>query len=59
MFTRCMLNKGSVIPGDNPLLEIVPQDRIEVHLGVEQDDVDRLRPGTVGVTVFGEHISIS
>jgi len=39
------VNQGSVIPGNSPFLEIVPQDRIEAHLGVEQDDVDRLKPG--------------
>jgi membrane fusion protein (multidrug efflux system) len=39
------VNKGSVIPGNSPFLEIVPQDRIEVHLNVEQDDIERLRLG--------------
>lgn len=42
---RVHVEQGSVMPGGTPLVEIVPQDRIEVHLGVEQDDVDRLRPG--------------
>ncbi|MGA7143646.1 MAG: efflux RND transporter periplasmic adaptor subunit [Desulfobacterales bacterium] len=39
------VEQGSVMPGGTPLVEIVPQDRIEVHLGVEQDDVDRLKQG--------------
>jgi membrane fusion protein (multidrug efflux system) len=39
------VEQGSVIPSGTLLIEIVPQNRIEVHLGVEQDDVDRLRPG--------------
>ena len=39
------VNQGSVIPGNSPFLEIVPQDRIEVHLNVEQDDVERLKLG--------------
>jgi membrane fusion protein (multidrug efflux system) len=42
---RVHVEQGSVMPGGAPLVEIVPQDRIEVHLGVEQDDVDRLRQG--------------
>jgi membrane fusion protein (multidrug efflux system) len=39
------VEQGSVMPAGTPLVEIVPQDRIEVHLGVEQDDVDRLKQG--------------
>lgn len=39
------VNQGAVIAGNSPFLEIVPQDRIEVHLGVEQEDVGRLKPG--------------
>ena len=42
---RVHVNQGSVIPGNSPFLEIVPQDRIEVHLNVEQEDVGRLRLG--------------
>jgi membrane fusion protein, multidrug efflux system len=42
---KVYVEQDSVMPGGAPLLEIVPQDRIEVHLGVEQDNVDRLRPG--------------
>jgi len=39
------VEQGAVMPAGSPLVEIVPQNRIEVHLGVEQDDVDRLRTG--------------
>lgn len=39
------VKQGSVMPAGSPLVEIVPQDQIEVRLGVEQDDADRLRQG--------------
>jgi membrane fusion protein (multidrug efflux system) len=39
------VEQGSVMPAGTPLVEIVPQDHIEVHLGVEQEDADRLRQG--------------
>ena len=39
------VQQGSVIQGGTPLVEIVPQDHIEVHLGVEQSDAERLKKG--------------
>ena len=39
------VEQGSVMPAGSPLVEIVPQDHIEVHLGVEQEDADRLKEG--------------
>jgi membrane fusion protein (multidrug efflux system) len=39
------VEQGSVMPAGTPLVEIVPKDHIEVHLGVEQDDAGRLREG--------------
>jgi membrane fusion protein, multidrug efflux system len=39
------VKQGSVMQAGSPLVEIAPQDRIEVKLGVEQDDADRLRLG--------------
>ena len=39
------VEQGSVMPSGSPLVEIVPRDHIEVHLGIEQDDVDRLKQG--------------
>jgi membrane fusion protein (multidrug efflux system) len=50
------VEQGSVMPGGTPLVEIVPQDHIEVHLGVEQDDVDRLKRGQ---TVLLSPVNIS
>lgn len=46
------VEQGSVMPAGSPLMEIVPQDHIEAHLGVEQEDADRLRLGqTVWVSL--------
>ena len=33
------------MPAGTPLVEIVPQDHIEVYLGVEQEDAGRLKQG--------------
>ena len=42
---KAHVEQGSVMPADTPLVEIVPQDHIEVHLGVEQEDAGRLKKG--------------
>jgi membrane fusion protein (multidrug efflux system) len=39
------VEQGSVMPAGAPLVEIVPRDQIEVHLGVEQYDAGRLKEG--------------
>jgi membrane fusion protein (multidrug efflux system) len=50
------VEQGSVMPAGTPLVEMVPQDHIEVHLGVEQEDADRLRQGQ---TVLVSLVNIS
>jgi membrane fusion protein, multidrug efflux system len=42
---KAHVEQGSVMPAGTPLVEIVPQDHIEVHLGVEQYDAGRLKKG--------------
>ncbi len=37
--------EGAIVPAGNPLMEIVAQDRFEVRLGMEPEDVNRLVPG--------------
>jgi membrane fusion protein, multidrug efflux system len=39
------VEQGSVMPAGTPLVEVVPEDHIEVHLGVEQSDAERLKKG--------------
>jgi membrane fusion protein (multidrug efflux system) len=39
------VQEGQIVPAGAPLLELVPQDRIEVKLGVEPADADNLKPG--------------
>jgi membrane fusion protein, multidrug efflux system len=39
------VEQGSVMPAGTPLVEIVPQEHIEVHLGVEQSDAGHLKEG--------------
>jgi membrane fusion protein (multidrug efflux system) len=42
---RVHVEQGSMVPAGTAFLDIVPEDRIEVRLGVEQQDVSRLRVG--------------
>jgi membrane fusion protein (multidrug efflux system) len=39
------IQEGAIVPAGNPLAEIIAQDRLEVRLGVEPGDVNRLVPG--------------
>jgi membrane fusion protein, multidrug efflux system len=39
------VEQGSVMPAGTPLVEVVPEDHIGVHLGVEQSDAERLKEG--------------
>jgi membrane fusion protein, multidrug efflux system len=42
---RVHVEQGTAAPAGTAFLDIVPEDRIVVHLNVEQEDVKRLRPG--------------
>ncbi len=44
---RVHVEQGSAVPAGTAFLDIVPEDRIVVHLSVEQEDVKRLTPGQV------------
>jgi membrane fusion protein (multidrug efflux system) len=37
------VQEGAIVPAGNPLMEIVAQNRLEVRLGVEPDNLNRLR----------------
>lgn len=42
---RIYVQEGSIVPADNPILEMVAQDRMEVLLGVEPEDIQRVERG--------------
>jgi membrane fusion protein, multidrug efflux system len=42
---RVHIQEGAIVPAGNPLVEIIAQDRLEVRLGVEPGDANRLVPG--------------
>jgi len=40
---RVDVQEGAIVPAGNPLVEIVAQNRLEVRLGVEPEDISRVR----------------
>lgn len=38
------VQEGAIVPAGSPLVELVAQDRLEVRLGVEPEDLDQLQP---------------
>jgi membrane fusion protein, multidrug efflux system len=45
LIKKVFAQEGAIVPAGNPLLEIVAQNRLEVRLGVEPDDISRVAPG--------------
>ncbi len=45
LISKVNIQEGAIVPAGNPLMEIVAQDRLEVRLGMEPEDVNRLVPG--------------
>lgn len=37
--------EGAIVPAGSPLVEIVVQNHLEVRLGIEPEDIDRVKPG--------------
>jgi len=44
LIKKVFAQEGAIVPAGNPLLEIVAQNRLEVRLGVEPDDINRVGP---------------
>jgi membrane fusion protein (multidrug efflux system) len=44
LIKKVFAQEGAIVPAGNPLLEIVAQNRLEVRLGVEPDDINRVTP---------------
>jgi membrane fusion protein (multidrug efflux system) len=42
---KVYVQEGAIVPAGNPLVEIVAQDRLEVRLELEPEDVSRLKAG--------------
>ena len=45
LIDKVHVQEGAIVPAGNPLVEIIAQDRLEVRLGVEPDDISRLVSG--------------
>ncbi len=45
LISKVHIQEGAIVPAGNPLMEIVAQDRLEVRLGMEPEDVSSLSPG--------------
>lgn len=44
LIKKVFAQEGAIVPAGHPLLEIVAQNRLEVRLGVELDDINRVAP---------------
>lgn len=44
LIKKVFAQEGAIVPAGNPLLEIVAQNRLEVRLGVEPEDINRVAP---------------
>ncbi len=44
LIKKVFVSEGAIVPPGKPLLEIVAQNRLEVRLGVEPDDINRVAP---------------
>jgi membrane fusion protein (multidrug efflux system) len=42
---KVYVQEGSIVPAGNPIIDIVEQNRVEVLLGVEPEDIEKLHPG--------------
>lgn len=51
LIKKVYVREGSIVPAGNPIIDVVAQNRIEVLLGVEPEDIKRVREGqTVSLT---------
>jgi membrane fusion protein (multidrug efflux system) len=44
LIKKVFAQEGAIVPAGNPLLEIVAQNRLEVRLGVEPDNINQVAP---------------
>lgn len=42
---KIYVREGSIVPAGGPIIDIVSQNRLEALLGVEPEDIERVRPG--------------
>lgn len=42
---KVYVQEGSIVPAGNPVIDIVAQNRVEVLLGVEPEDIERVQAG--------------
>lgn len=45
LIKKVYVQEGAIVSAGNPLMEIVAQNRVEVRLGVEPEDIDRVHSG--------------
>jgi len=43
LIKQVFVQEGAIVPAGNPLMEIVAQNRLEVRLGVEPDNINRVK----------------
>jgi membrane fusion protein, multidrug efflux system len=47
LISKVSAQEGAIVPAGNSLLEMVAQNRLEVRLGIEPDDIDKVKLGQV------------
>ena len=45
LIKKVNVQEGNIVPAGNPLIEIIAEDLLEAILGVEPEDINRVRPG--------------
>ncbi len=45
LIKKVYVQEGSIVPAGNPIIDIVEQNRVEVLLGVEPEDIERVQTG--------------
>ena len=45
LVSKVAVDQGAIVPAGDPLVQVVPENQLEVKLGVEPEDIDKVRPG--------------
>lgn len=45
LISKISVQEGAIVPAGNAMIEMVAQNRLEVRLGIEPENIDRLKPG--------------
>jgi RND family efflux transporter MFP subunit len=58
LISKVLVQEGAIAPAGSPIVEIVIQNRLEVRLGVESEDINQIQPNQE-VLLFGVNVQKS